>query len=428
MSEDQRRRTLSASVKDGVAYSFMQGTGERYVQPFAAFLGVSESAYGLLVALSSLAGGLFQVLGANVVDDSGRRMQVMIRGSIVQALSWAVAISALALDRPWNVAILIASQVLYLGAWHLTIPPWSSVMGDVVPVEMRGRYFGMRNFLCGIALLVAFTGSALLLDAAKVRGRTVEGLGFVALFGTALAARLVSIWYLSRMHAPPYTVQAGDRFTFAEFLRRAPYGNFGRFVFYAGGLHLGVGIAAPFLGYYMLRDLGFSYTEFMVANGLQLLGLFVTQPLWGRFADRWGNKRMLALGGVGIGLIPLLWLVSGGRNGLCAAMFVDGLAWAAFQLASLNYLFDLVTPPKRARCMAYYTLVAGTALSVGSLLGSLLFDLLPAGVKWWRFHLTAFETLAILSAGFRLLPSLFLGTFAERRLRPEPAEKPVPAG
>jgi MFS family permease len=46
-----------------------------------------------------------------------------------------------------------------------------------------------------------------------------------------------------------------------------------------------------------------------------------------------------------------------------------GFVWSGFSLASANFLFDAVTPPKRARCVAYQGLVNGFFTFLGSLAG-----------------------------------------------------------
>ncbi|MBI3272483.1 MAG: MFS transporter [Planctomycetes bacterium] len=416
--ERWRERTLSASVKDAVAYSVMQGLGERTVQPFAAFLGASESAFGLLTALSNLAGGLFQVVGANVVDEAGRRKRYFVAGGVVQALSWTLALFALGLPASWGVAALVLSQVVYLGAVHFTIPPWASVMGDVVPEDRRGRYFGGRNFWSGAAQIASFTVAAFLLDALKPHGLTATG--FFALFAGALLARLVSVHYLTRMHEPVYLLAPSDRFSLADFLRRAPRANFGRFVFFVMAFFFGVALAGPFFGYYMLKDLGWSYTDFMIGQNLQMLALFATQPFWGRIADRIGNKRVMALGGFGVALIPVLWLFSADKWFLWAALVYDGVVWSAYQLSTSNYLYDAVTPPKRSRCTAYYNLFMNVGVFGGAMLGGGISRWFPAAVSGGKpGGLTAFVVLLLASAVGRFAAcALFLPGLRELRVGP----------
>ncbi|MBI5368760.1 MAG: MFS transporter [Planctomycetes bacterium] len=414
--ESLRRRTLLASLKDGLGYSVMQGTGERFVQPFATWLGASEATWGVLTAASALAAGLFQVLGANVVDRTRRRNLWFVGGGVVQALSWGLVLAALALRGTAGVACLIASQILYLGAVNFTIPAWGSVMGDVVPADRRGRYFGVRNGLCWLAQLLSFTLAAVLLD--QLRLTAHEPQGFALLFAVALLSRFVSVYYLTQMHEPAYAAQATDHFTLFDFLRRAPRANFARFALFVMVFSAGVGIAGPFFGYFVLRDLHWSYTEYMIWLNLQMVALAAAMPLWGWVADRWGNKLVLSLCSVGIGLIPFGWLASTGRGWLFGLNVYDGMVWGGWVLASGNYLFDAVTPAKRARCTAYCNLLANLGVLAGSLLGGWLEDRLAARPALFGVPVAVpFMALLVLSAVGRLGACLIgLPCFRELRV------------
>lgn len=418
MSEDRRKRTLDAAIKEGVACSLMLGFGERNLPPLATFIRMPEAVFGALCSLSSLAGGIFQVVGANVVDAARRRKIFFVWGAVVQALSWILVAAAIFLQKPWNFMSLILSQILYVGALNFTIPPWSSVMGDTVAEDSRGRYFGKRNFWVGAGQLAAFTLAAVILDGLKPLG--LLSWGFFCLFALSLAARMISVYYLTRMYEAPYHIQPSDRFTLADFVRRAPRANFGRFVFCCTMFIFGVSIAGPFFGYFMLKDLQWSYTEFMIATNVQMIASFVTQPLWGRLADARGNKFVLTLAMFGIGMIPLLWLPWHNKYYLFGVQIYDGLVWSAFQLSANNYIFDAVTPPKRARCTAYFNLFFAGGVFAGSLAGGLLIEALKGISPLAGTGLShPFEVLLMLSAVGRLGAAIAgVGMFREFRVRP----------
>src|SRR4029079_15116788 len=80
-----------------------------------------------------------------------------------------------------------------------------------------------------------------------------------------------------------------------------------------------------------------------------------------------------------------------------------------------NFLLDAVTPPKRARCNAYLSLVQNTGLLVGGLSGAIAIHYLPADIGW--IHLKyPFWTLLVISFVLRAGTVLFfLPRFREVR-------------
>ena len=94
-----------------------------------------------------------------------------------------------------------------------------------------------------------------------------------------------------------------------------------------------------------------------------------------------GNKKILNLCGWGMALIPVLWLGSSDIFYLILIQIYGGIIWSGFNLAVANFLFDAVTPPKRARCVAYQGLMNGFAVLTGSLLGGITAGHLPNSIS-----------------------------------------------
>jgi MFS family permease len=170
----------------------------------------------------------------------------------------------------------------------------------------------------------------------------------------------------------------------------------------------------------MLKYLQWSYTDYMIATGLLIMAHFFSQPFWGRLADKKGNRLVMGLGGVGVGLIPILMLVSPDRFYIYCVMLYDGIVWAAFSLAANNYLLESVPPPRRAKCTSYYVLFLGIGTFIGALVGGLLMGLLPPQFTLLGFNIAyPLYLLLVFSAFMRLIPSLLiLPTVNEMRLKP----------
>ena len=353
------RSSLRYSIKDGMAWSVMIGAGERYVQPFVILGQASLYSLAAIAALPILAGALVQWAAASVTDAVGRRKTIFVWCARIQSLTWLPICLSIFLPPPLGFSVMLGSFVAYMGLHNFGIPAWNSVMGDLVPADRRGRYFGIRNMLVGSIIVVSFLAGGWWLrycqrtPALALLGLSSQAFGFLVLFLIACVARQLSAWFLSRMCEPQYRRRSSDDFSLWQFIRRAPQANFGRFVFYCALLRMGGWVVGPFFNWYLLDQLGYSTLSFAMIGTVHLIAYHSVQPFAGRLADRVGSKRVLALGGIGVVGIPILLLFSDNLYYLMAVMLYDGACWGSFDMAAANYLFDIVTPGKRARCTAY---------------------------------------------------------------------------
>lgn len=402
----------------------MIGAGERYVQPFVILRSGSLLKLAAVAALPVLGAAIAQWLAANVTDSLRRRKLLFVACAGAQAMMWIPMCIAVFLPPPWGYVLLLPSFVIYFALGSFGVPPWSSVMGDLVPPATRGRYFGMRNLLVGLVMIASFfLGGAWLswcetLPASLFWNVEPRKFGFLALFSTALVARLGSTWYLARMHEPPYDPHPSDRFSLLDFIRRAPHAHFGRFVLYCMLVYAGIHFVVPCFNWYLLDQLRIGPAAFAWIWSAQLLSLYGSSPLIGRLADRVGSKRVLALGGIGLTAVPLLLMASSNFYYLLAVQVCDGVAMAAFTIAALNYLFDIVTPGKRARCTAYSALFNALGMTLGTFGGAAVALLAPASGMLVGVHIGhPFMFVLLVAVAARLLPNLvLLRSFREWRL------------
>jgi MFS family permease len=157
----------------------------------------------------------------------------------------------------------------------------------------------------------------------------------------------------------------------------------------------------------------------MFATAATVVAQLVTLPGWGRFCDRFGNKHVLTVTGLLVPVIPLLWLCTTNFYGIVAIQMFAGVSWAGFSLAMGNFVFDTVSPPKRAQCVAVYHSANAVGIFLGASLGGLLIPWLPTDLHWGGVHLALasnIQILFVLSAVLRLAVSLkFLPMIREAR-------------
>jgi predicted MFS family arabinose efflux permease len=191
---------------------------------------------------------------------------------------------------------------------------------------------------------------------------------------------------------------AHHQFSFRDFVRRSPWANFGRFTLYAAVFLAATNLAGPYFTPYMLNDLRFSYIEFTAASVAFILSQATVIHNWGRVADRFGNRKVLAVTGLTLPFVPWLWLLSTRVIWIIAFQIVAGLIWAGFYMSVANFLFDAVTPAKRARCVAYYNTLTNIGLLVGALLGGYIAKHAPTRFNLGSWHIQLISSLQVLFA------------------------------
>jgi MFS family permease len=368
------RESLRSSFKDGIFASFMGGVTDHYATPLALFLGATVQQVGLITALPNLLSSLSQLFAVRVIYWVGGRLKLLVRLVFSQA-SLILCIAILpGLEMPSRVELLLVLLIFAALCGGLAGPAWGSLMSDYIPSSKRGRYFGWRNRTVGAVAL----GSVILSGLILYLFREVSySAGFFIIFSLAALARYGSAYFINQMDEPPHRRDPASDFTFLMFVARFRESNFLKFVVFSACLTFATYLSAPFFAVFMLRDLQLNYLTYMALQVCSSFASLVALPLWGKHADLVGNVRVLRLSSFFAALVPAFWLLSRDPAYLMLVQIWGGFSWSGVTLSAANFIYDAVTPQKRVRCIAYFNLINGVALFLGSSLGGFLASRLP---------------------------------------------------
>jgi MFS family permease len=197
----------------------------------------------------------------------------------------------------------------------------------------------------------------------------------------AFVFRAISSFMLSKKYEPSLKLEKEYYFSFRQFLKKMPGNNFGKFVIFVALIQLTTAIASPFFAVYMLKNLGFSYLQYTAITISSMLFSLLFMPFWGKFADNYGNLKVVKICTIFIIMIPLLWVLSPliagfGKIALVSYLFaiegLSGMVWAGFNLSSSNFIFDAVTRQRMALCVTYSNILQGIGIFVGATLGGFM--------------------------------------------------------
>ena len=408
-----KAKACDISIKEGSAYSISEGFGFRYITPYALALGAKNTHIGLLSSIPSLIGSFSSLNGVHLMKEISRKKLVTF-GVFIQALMWLALIGigvlyfVFGVDSDIAPLLVIITYSLLVVSGAMTDPAWNSWMKDIIP-EKYGRYFGIRNRICGSVSLLAMLAAGFILDYFK---KTNLFIGFIILFGISFIGRSISAHLFTREYEPKFKAENHEHLTFLSFLKKIYKNNFGKFTIFQSVMMFSAGISSPFFAVYMLKDLKFTYIMFTAVTMITLIVRLLVLPAWGRFTDKYGNVRAMRITGVLIPLVPLFWLLVPILLKINPALVfpyllvtgtISGLAWAGFDTGSGNFVFASSNRENMPMFTAYYSIFANIGNFGGALLGGIL-----SSLSFTVFGLSSILFVFLLSGIARLITSFYM--------------------
>ena len=398
-------KSMDYSIKEGSAFSVMAGFGQNYLSAFAIALNATNTHLAFLSSLPGLVANYFQPLGIKIAELKQTRKEVILHTVLAQAFIWIPLFILPLLFKDYSLWFLITFVVLYHMLSALHTPLWGSMMTDIVTQDQRGRYFGKRNKIIGGVAFGSEISAGLILFLFENINIWV---GFGILFFIACIGRIVSYTYMKKIYEPEFKFQKKKQFTIIEFIKSLRNTNYGRFVFATSLLRFSVNVASPFFTAFILRDLGYSYLQYTIIISASTVASFMTMYYWGKHSDTHGHKKIMTVTSWLIPLIPLCWALTTNFYVILAMQFLSGTAWAGFQLAEQNYLYDAVYPERRMRGIAYHNLFKSKLIFLGSLTGAGLSSYLPSiSLPSISFQASSLQVVFFISALLRACAVIF---------------------
>lgn len=416
ISKLEIRSSLRALTLEGVFATFFYSTiGGVLLSNFLLDLGASPVSIGMLASIPQLL-NLFQPLGAYFADRTTSRRRWSISIFLPSRLLWLTVAFAIFWGSSFHIVDHLVLVELTLAVILVTNiieafgrASYVSWMAPLVPERLRGRYFGFRNSSIGLMNLLAVP--LLGLAVSKYPGGTVQGYGVVLVVGIVFGLISLGCQFLITDVNPKLesvsssnTAPVEGWETVLSFLKDA---NFLKFLLYSGLWSFAVNVSAPFFNLYLLHNLSIDISVVTIYNSLGTGANLLMLVIWGRLADRVGNRPLLVIVGMLVALTPLLWLF-GNTDAISLWLWfpllhlLGGATWAAIDLCSGNLLMGVAQTANRSIYFALAAAVPGVTGAMGIIVGGLSTTL--AGIGGWDvlFSLSAFLRL------FALLPLFFV--------------------
>lgn len=313
---------------------------------FAAYLGAPNVVIGAIPAVMTLGWFMPSLFAAGHTETLERKLPFVLRHTIWERVPFVVlALAAFFLaDRApaLTLGVMLLVLLVVTGVGGVLMPAWMDLIGRVVPVTLRGRFFGFANLAASAGGLAASVATASIL--ATIPAPASYGLCFLLTF-VCLALSFGALVVVRE----PASVSSAPAVPLREYLARIPalLGRDPNLAWYLTARAFGVvgSIGSGFYTVYALRTWDAPAAQVGVFTTLLFVGQMVGNTVFGWLADRHGHRRVIILG-LGATLAGNLVAITAPTLGAFGAVFVmTGLQIAALNVSNLNVMLEFAPAP-----------------------------------------------------------------------------------
>ncbi len=416
---------LDSSLLEDIKYSVLEGSlgtamttlvGGAFLIGFALVLGADNSVIGILASLPLLA-NLIQIIGSYIISKAGDSKRVCLFNIFIHRLLWLFIVLLpffIFRDSFYDIRVWIFVALLGVSSIFasLTNVSWTSWMADLIPRNIRGRFFAKRNIVAQIVgmLLAVMAGRFLDVWRGIFPDPVNQSYGFVILFAVGTLFGFIGITILKKMHRAPPKPASAQNF-FSQLTKPLKDSAFRYFILFSVAWGFSVGIAGPFFSVYMIQNLQIPFsiiTLFGVVAGISsIFGMRIV----GRVIDRLGPKPLFILCGCGAALLPSLWLLATPENYhiIWVINIVSGFCWAGIGIISSSLMMNMAPSEYNSVYFAVFAGITGLSGALAPIVGGYLGEYFSGIViNLGFFQVSNLKILFLLSAVCRLCSLLFL--------------------
>lgn len=372
------RRSLKASTVDAVfaAIFTITTTGATtgiLLSNFLVELDASPIEVGMLCSIPMMV-NLLQPLGAYFSERTTSRHSYCLWTHGIARIMWlflaiAIGLTTLGWSHFSNHQLVVLTLLIILISHIVTAlgsASWLSWMAILVPRKLRGRYFGLRNSLASFTQLLSVPVAALIVS--NWSGGSIQGYGVVLLLGIIAGMISLSCQFfkvdvnpqeqnatsseefdsLSEADPNPKSFDSDSQSLGSESLgsksldstssntqpsNTEPLAseplikakkatktsifkdkNFLIFLVYFGLWMFAFNLSTPFFNLYMLDTLDLDVSWVSLYGSFQAGAGMLMLIVWGRIADKFGNRAVLLLTGILIAITPIFWILIGNSS------------------------------------------------------------------------------------------------------------------
>ncbi len=366
------QRNLRWYFFDGVLASSQEAINLTYLTLFILALGASKAQIGLMTSLASLSAVVLLLPGALLAERFGQRKWIVVAGGggVTRLAILGLALLPFFAKGQQAVTIVILFKVLMDGFSNLSMPAWTALTAEIIPIAWRGRYFGSRNMVMSIAnmLVTLIAGQVITLAVSPITG-------YQTVYALAFAFGIGATFCFAHLQEPPRQPDASATaaYTPASLLKALrENADFRNFCISQMVWNFGLNIAGPFFAVYQVENLHATPAEVGILSIISSLAGIPAVRFFGGLNDRWGAYKVTLLTGLLIPLVPVLWIFTRVPWHVAPINITSGILWAGYGLASFNFLLSISKAETLPRFTALFQISVAVATAAGAALGGII--------------------------------------------------------
>lgn len=399
------RGLLISTIAGAVGMVFFTVTGGAYVTGFARKLGASQFQVGIINAFLPMA-ALAQLASSYMIERRGwlRRPILCIAASVMRILWIPIALMPFIfhytrLGAPSDGARTAAvTLVLVLMAMAQLLNSfgglaWQAWMGDLIPAEKRGRFFGARTAVMNAVFVVVGIAAGRYLDVHDSFS------AFALIFGLGVFFGVTDLVIHAFVPEPkPHLAPTTQPFM-RMFLHPFRDPSFSGLIWFNVAWSFSVWVMLPFLPVFQIETLKMSYLSISSFSNVFMGSMMLASYFGGSLVDRIGGRTIYIWSFSLMSAFPLLWILTTRANSTPMQLLMNiesGVLNAVVAIATSKLLLENSPKPERSIYIAAFAAVTGLAGGIGPVLGG------------WVGDLVAHRSLALGPVAFSGLKIVFL--------------------
>ncbi|MHB0856022.1 MAG: MFS transporter [Anaerolineae bacterium] len=360
---------------DGVFASLSISCYMDFLVLYLLVLGASTATVGVFASLNSAAALAAPLLGAWLVERSARRKLwvVLGPGGLARIPLLLMAAIPLVFSGQAAVACFLAASAIQSFGGSVGLPAYSSLLADVVPIQVRGRFLGAQML----------AGNVIRLAIVPLAGWLIGWVGGVSGYQLAWIIAALAGLAATRAYAripEPACAEGRDLVGLAN----AGSGGSGWRALRRDHLFVafclinviwtaGVQGIVPFFTVHMASDLGFSVGTIAYLTTASTLASILITRLMGNLVDRKGAAVITAGSMLAMVPTPLFWMLARTPFQVGLVQAYGNLAWTGAAVAATPLILMLTPVQYRSRYIAVFNTANGVAAIIAPLVAGWLY-------------------------------------------------------